>query len=101
MARRRAQLVYGDAERAFTGRRLLTNASNSRKWLSTVSTAVFGASSCLPPMVDRGGKLVCQQKRRPPCFRRTLMLSNSEIIFSSLKLVILLRYCVLLPSGLA
>ena len=37
---------------------LLTNAPNPRKWWSTVKTAVFGASSSLPPLLDRGGKLV-------------------------------------------
>ena len=55
VARRRGQLVYEDAERAFTKRSksLLTNAQNPRKWWSTVKTAVFGASSSLPPLVDR------------------------------------------------
>ena len=55
VARRRAQLVYGDAERAFTERSksLLTNAPNS-----FVKTAVLEASSSWPPLVDRGDKVV-------------------------------------------
>ena len=54
---RRAQLVYGDAERSFTERSksLLTNTPNSRKWWSTVKTAVFDAISSLPSLLDRGG----------------------------------------------
>ena len=40
-----------------------------------------------------------QQKRRPPSFRFTLMLSSAENVFSSRKLVTLHRYCVLLPSS--
>ena len=60
MAHYRTQLVYEDAEEAFTERSksLLTKAPNPRKWWSTEKTAVFGASSSLPPLVDRGGKLV-------------------------------------------
>ena len=60
MARRRAQLVYGDAERAFTERSksLLTNAPNSRKCWSNVKTAVFGTSFSLPPLLDRDGMQV-------------------------------------------
>ena len=60
VARRRAQLVHEDAERAFTeqSKALLTNALNPRNWWSTEKTAVFSASSSLPPLVDIGGKLV-------------------------------------------
>ena len=58
-ARHHAQLIYEDAERLFMERSksLLTNAPNQWKWWSPVKTAVFGASSFLPPLVDRGGKL--------------------------------------------
>ena len=54
------QLVYREAVRAFTewNKSLLTNASNARKWWSTVKTEVFGARSNLPPWLDRGGELV-------------------------------------------
>ena len=60
VARRHGQLVYEDAERAFTERSksFLTNTLNQRKWWYTVKSAVFGTSSSLPPLIDRGGKLV-------------------------------------------
>ena len=48
---------YGNTEQAFP-KRSRSNASNLWKWWSTVKTAVFGASSALPHLVDRGGKLV-------------------------------------------
>ena len=58
MARCHAQLVYEDAERAFTelSKSLMTNAQNPREWCpgwSTVTTTVFGASFSLPPFVNR------------------------------------------------
>ena len=46
------------------------NAPNLRKWWSTIKTAVFGASSSLPLMVDRRGRRSGHQMRRPHCFRR-------------------------------
>ena len=54
MARRHAQHVYEEVERAFNkrGRSLLTSAASPRKWWSTVKTTVFGATSCLPHLVD-------------------------------------------------
>ena len=60
MARRSAQLVYEDDERAFTkqSKSHLMNASKTRKWGSTVKTAVFGVSCSLPSLVDRESKLV-------------------------------------------
>ena len=60
MARRRAPLVYENAERAFRERskQLLMNTQNPPKWRASVKTAVFGESSSLPSLVDRGGKLV-------------------------------------------
>ena len=49
-----------NAERAFTKRSksLMTHAPNSRKWFSTVKTAVFGTSSSFPPLLERRGRLV-------------------------------------------
>ena len=87
MARRRAQLVYKDAERAFTegSKSLLTNALNPLKWWFIVKTVDFGASSSLPPLIDKGSKLVWA----------------ADEISAALLLVTLLRHCVLLPSGLA
>ena len=61
MARRLAQLVYEDVERAFTVRSksLLTNAPDPRKWWPTVETGgLLLSSSSLPPLADRGGKLL-------------------------------------------
>ena len=60
MALRHVQLVYEDAERAFTERSIshLTNALNPMKFCSTVKTAVFGSSSSFPTLVDSGGNLV-------------------------------------------
>ena len=60
MARRHAQHVYVDAERASNERSkaFLTNAPNLRKWWSTVKTTVFDAGSSLPPLLDRRGRLV-------------------------------------------
>ena len=60
MARRHTQRVYVEAEQAFNGRSkvLLTNAPTPQKWWSTVNTAVFGAMSNWPPMVNSGSRLV-------------------------------------------
>ena len=60
MTRRHAQHVYVEAERAFNekSRVLLTNAPNPRKSWSTVKTAALEASSSLPPLVDRGVRLI-------------------------------------------
>ena len=70
VARRRAQLVFEDVERAFTewSKSLLTNAPNPRKWWSIVKTSVFGASSSLPLLVDRRGKLVWPADERASSF---------------------------------
>ena len=70
VARRHAQLVYEDAERVFTkwSKSLLTNIPNPRKWWSTVETAVFGASSSLPPLADRGRELVWSADEKASLF---------------------------------
>ena len=59
MVRRHTQLVYADADRAFTERSKshLTKAPNPRKWWSTVKMAVFGVCSNLLPLTDREGTL--------------------------------------------
>ena len=66
VARCRAQLIYEDAKRAFTERKksFLANAANPRKWWSTGKTAVFGASSSLPPLADLGGELVWSSDKK-------------------------------------
>ena len=103
MPRCHEQLVYEDVERAFTERSEshLTNAPNQRKRWATVTTAVFGAGSSLPLLGDRGGQAGLVSRKKAHCFLRTLTLSSTEIVFSSLILVILLQYCFLLPSNLA
>ena len=60
VVRRHAQHVYVETERAFNewSRVLLINAPNPRKWWSTVKTAVVGANSRLPPLLDKESRLV-------------------------------------------
>ena len=102
VARRRVQLVYGHAERAFTeqNKSLLTNAPNLPKWLSTVTTtAAFGARSSVPPLVNRGGKLVWSAEERVSLF--SVHFDAKQCRDSFQELVTLLRYCALLPSGVA
>ena len=96
----RAQQVYGDAERAFTkwSKSLLTNAPNFRKWWSTVKTAVFGASSSLLPLVDRGSKLVWPEEEKAPLFSAQCDAKQCRDRFQ--QLMSLHRYCVLLSFGL-
>ena len=103
MACRHAQLVYMDGERAFTelSQSLSTNAPNLWKCWSTVKTAVFGVSSSLLLLTDRGGRLSGQQSRRLYCFRCNFTLNSAGITFSNRILVTILQYYVLLPFGLA
>ena len=46
----------------------LTNAPNPRRWWPTVKTAVFSVSSSLPPLLDRGGRLVWSADEKTPLF---------------------------------
>ena len=46
----------------------MTVAPNPRKGCSTVKTAVFGASSRLPPLVERRGRLVWSADAKPSLF---------------------------------
>ena len=41
-------------------RAVLLNVQSPHKWLSTLKSAVFGTSSSLPPLVNEGGRLVCE-----------------------------------------
>ena len=65
-ARRYAQLVYKDTERDFTERSkpLLMNALIPGKWWPVGRTAVCGASSRLPPFLNRGGKLILSADKK-------------------------------------
>ena len=77
----------------------LTNARNQRKRWSTVKADVFGASSSLPPLMDRVGRLVGLQMKRPHYFLRILTPKSVEIFFSNHTLVALVQYSFLLLSG--
>ena len=70
MTRRHAQYVYVQAKRAFSdrSRTLLTNALNTRKWRPTVKPAVLGVNSSLPPLVDRGGRLLWSADQKASLF---------------------------------
>ena len=69
VARCRAQLVYEEVERVFAEwSTLLMKALNLRKSWSTVKTAVFGASSSLSPVVDKGSKLVWSPDEKASLF---------------------------------
>ena len=102
MARRRAQLVYEYAERAFTERSksLLTTAPNPQKKQSTVKITVFGMSSCVPPLIGREGKLVWSADE-VPLLSKHINATKCRDGFSSRIFVTLLRFFALLPSGLA
>ena len=58
----RADETYSEAKRQFSARNrdVLMNAQSSRKWWSTLKSAVFGLSSSLPSLVGGGGGLVCE-----------------------------------------
>ena len=96
----RPQLVYVGYERKFTegSKPLLTNVLYLRQWWSTVKTALFGASSSLPLLVDRGGRPIWLADEKASLF---FCLNNAEIVFSNLILVTLHQYCVPLPFSLA
>ena len=103
VSRHHGQHVHVEAERAFNeqSRALITIAQNPRIWWSTVKTAVFGASSSLPPLVDRRYRLVCSADEKGSLFSALFDASNAKTVFSSRIPVTLLSCCVLLPSGLA
>ena len=73
---------------------LLTNASNPRKWWSTVKMTVFGVRLCWTEKLGWSD----QQKKRPHYFWRTLTPNNVEIVFSNHTLVTVVQYFVLLFS---
>ena len=58
----RANETYSEAKRQFSDRNraILMNVESTHKWLSTFTSAVFGMSSSLPPLVNEGGGLVCE-----------------------------------------
>ena len=47
-----AKETYSEAD-------VLVNVQSPHKWWSTLKSAVFGTSSSLPPLVNKGGGLVC------------------------------------------
>ena len=73
------------------------NAPNSRKWY-TMKTTVFGASSSLPPLIDKGGKLVWSAEEKASLFLAHVDAKQCRDRFQRRKLVTLHQYCILLPS---
>ena len=57
----RANEAYSVAKRQFNDRNrdVLMNVLFLHKWWATLKSAVFGHSSSLPPLVGKGGGLVC------------------------------------------
>ena len=56
-----ANETYSEAKRQFRDRnRDVMNVQSPHKWWLTLKSAVFGASSSLPPLVCEGGGLVCE-----------------------------------------
>ena len=58
----RANETYSEAKRQFSDRNrdVLMSVQSPHKWWSTLTSAVFGSSSSLPPLVSDGGGLVCE-----------------------------------------
>ena len=58
----RANETYSVAKRQFSDRNrdVLINVHSPHKWWSTLKSAVLGSSSSLPPLVNKGGGLVCE-----------------------------------------
>ena len=65
-AQRRAQSVYDVAERNFYERTrdTLASADCSHKWWSVLKSAVFGATTTIPPLLGTGGLLVTDPVRK-------------------------------------
>ena len=63
--------------------------------------AIFTASSSLPPLMDRGGRLVWSADEMASLFSAHSDAKQCRGSFNSLILVTFFRYCVLLPSRLA
>ena len=75
----------------------MRNAPNPRK-RSTIKTEVYGASSSLPPLLDRGRKLVWSVDKNASLF--SAHFAAAEMVFSRRILVALLRYSILLSFSL-
>ena len=68
VTRRRVQHVYVETEQTFKecNKVPLTNALITRKWWSSAKMEVFCASSGLPPLVDRGDRLIWSAREKAP-----------------------------------
>ena len=57
-----ANETYSEAKRQFSDRNrdVLMNVQSPHKWWSTLKSAVFGSSSSLPPLISKGGEVVCE-----------------------------------------
>ena len=58
----RANEIYSEAKRQFSDRNraVLMNIQSPHKWWFTLTSAVFGTGSSLPPLFNEGGGLVCE-----------------------------------------
>ena len=58
----RANETYSKVKHQFSDRNrdVLMNVQSPHKWRSTLTSAVFGSGSSLPPLVSEGGGLVCE-----------------------------------------
>ena len=54
--------TYSEANRQFSDRNrdVLMNVESPHKWWTTLKSAVFGMSLSLPPLVNEGGRLICE-----------------------------------------
>ena len=74
----RANETYSGAKRQFSDRNrdVLMNDPSPHKWWSTLKSAVFGASSSVPPLVSEGGGLVCESVGKTDLLSTILTASN-------------------------
>ena len=58
----RANKTNSEAKRQLSDRNraVLLNVRSLHKWWSNLKSAVFGTTSSLPPLVNKGGGLVCE-----------------------------------------
>ena len=58
----RANETYSEAKRQFSDRKgdVLMNVQSPHKWWFILKSAMSGPSSSLPPLVSKGGGLVCE-----------------------------------------
>ena len=97
----RANENYSEAKRQFSARNrdVLMNAQFPHKWWSTLTSAVFGLSSSLPPLVGGGGGLVCESVGKADLLSDHFYGSSPGSLLICHSLAICLRNLPPLPSG--